>query len=464
MDRCQTIELFVRGRDAWNDWANKQLTEREALKKKGLWLPKRDWFDHNKLKYEEARQWMESAAADFSGCRFVGSKEKAKEEKKVSESAGQPVNTDPLEPRPADFDGFIFPGKVKFDKATFYGDASFQGATFEGDAWFKEATFKGDAWFKSANFNGGAVFDHATFQGDAWFRSAAFTGHVWFDSTRFHRVASFYTVTAKHGFALLRACFKRRVPDFLSAKFDEPIMFDNIRLEAGIEPGGLFRSIFGGLFSWLFGKPDHALSAKYRALKRLAVQSDDHRIDQDFFRGELRARRYNEDMPLYLGFWVGILYEAVSNFGHSIIRPLLWLFVLFLLSSWFYLSQYTPAGISPRAYIQVQLLPQLPDSVYTLVPSLRPAALPPLTCKDKRSDDPVAAAIMLALKKNSVFAGFDTAEKSTHLYTCLYGYDDDAKTPKVPNAVVLWGIWQTFGSTALLFLILLGLRNRFKIK
>ena len=380
-----TIARFILGRDAWNAWATEQLAERKVLEDKGLWIPKRDWFDHNKFKYEEARLWMEFAAADFSGCRFVGSKEKAKEEKKVSESAGQPVNTDPLEPRPADFDGFIFPGKVQFDKATFYGDASFQGATFEGDAWFKEATFKGDAWFKSANFNGGAVFDRATFKGEASFRSAAFTGHTWFDSVCFHSVASFYTVTAKHGFALLGACFKHRVPDFLSAKFDEPIMFDSIRLEAGVEPGGLFRSIFGGLFSQLFGKPDHALSAKYRALKRLAVQSDDHRIEQDFFRGELRARRYNEDKPWHLGFWVGILYEAVSNFGYSIIRPLLWLFALFLLSSWFYLSEYTPTGISSRAYIQAQLLSHLPDSAYTLLPALRPEELPPLACKDEKS-------------------------------------------------------------------------------
>ena len=300
---------------------------------------------------------MEAAAADFTRGRFLGSKEKAAEPEKAGGTGARPVEIDPLEPRPADFDGFIFPGKVQFDKATFYGDASFQGATFEGDAWFRDATFKGDAWFKSANFNGGAVFDHAVFKGEASFRSAAFTGHAWFDSVCFHGAASFYTVTAKHGFALLRTRFKRRVPDFLSAKFDEPVMFDNIRLEGGVEPGGWFRSIFGGFFVWLFGRLDPALSAKYRALKRLAIQSDDHRIEQYFFRGELRARRYGEDKPWHPGFWVGILYEALSGFGNSILLPLLWLFGLCLLSGWFYLGQSVTPDVSPRAQFRRSFCP-----------------------------------------------------------------------------------------------------------
>jgi hypothetical protein len=460
MDRVETAELFALGRDAWNDWANKRLAERKVLEEKGLWIPKRDWFGHNKLRHKEAGVWMKSAASDFSDRRFLGSKDENKE----SESAGLPVKCDPLEPRPANFEGYIFPGEVHFDRVTFTGEASFDAATFEGDAWFRDATFKGDARFKSATFKGGAVFDRSIFKGDALFRSALFTGHTWFDSVCFCRAASFYSVQAKHGFALLNAHFRRQVPDFISARFKEPVILDHIQLGIGVEPGGLLRSLFGGLYSWLFGKPDRALSTKYRALKRLAIQSDDHRNEQIFFRGELRVRRYNEDKPWHLGFLLGIIYELVSGFGHSIIRPLLWLLVLFLLSSWFYLSEYTPAGTSPRAYIQAQLLSHLPDSAYTLVPALRPEALPPLTCKDEGSGDPAASAIMLALKKNSVFAGFDTAEKSTRLYACLYGYDDDHKTPRVPNAVVLWGIWQTFLSTALLFLFLLGLRNRFKIK
>ena len=232
----QTVALFSQGRDAWNAWAEDRRAARNALEAEGLWIPKRDWFGHNKLRYAEARLWMESAAADFSGVYFLAGSEKAREERKEAEGGKPPAEPSPLEPRPANFEGFVFPGDVRFDGAIFLDGSSFDGATFWGDAWFKKATFQGSASFKSANFNGGAVFDRASFWGDALFRSAEFTGHAWFDSVRFYRTASFYSVTAKHGFALLGARFKRKVPDFLSAKFAEPVMFDNIRLEPGSSP------------------------------------------------------------------------------------------------------------------------------------------------------------------------------------------------------------------------------------
>jgi hypothetical protein len=61
------------------------------------------------------------------------------------------------------------------------------------------------------------------------------------------------------------------VPNFLSAKFEESPLLDNMRLDAGVEPGGLLRSTIIGALLWIFGGLDPALSAKYRALKRLAI-------------------------------------------------------------------------------------------------------------------------------------------------------------------------------------------------
>ena len=176
MDRDQTVALFSQGRDAWNAWAEDRLAARKVLEAEGLWLPKRDWFGHNKIKYAEARLWMESAAADFSGVYFLGAGEKAREEPKEAEGGKPPAEPNPLEPRPANFEGFVFPGDVRFDGATFLGASAFDGATFWGDAWFKNVSFRGAAFFKSANFKGGAVFDRSRFRGDAWFRSAELHG------------------------------------------------------------------------------------------------------------------------------------------------------------------------------------------------------------------------------------------------------------------------------------------------
>ena len=362
------------------------------------------------------------------------------------------------------FESATFSGGAQFESATFSGDARFESATFSGDAWFERATFTGNAWFESATFTGNALFEHATFTGYAWFESATFTGGALFERARFRREADFSGIDSKRAFSLIGARFRWRVPDFLSAKFAEPVLLDNVQLATGVAPGGLLRSVLGAAVLWMVGDLDAALSAKYRALKRLAIQSDDHRNEQIFFRGELRSRRYHEDKPWHAGFWFGILYELACDFGHSISRPVLWLIAIGLLSSWFYLGQGVAPDVSPRAHIEAALLSHLPDRVQTLIPALRPAALPPLACKDGSAGDPVAAASLLAAKKSSVFASFNSAEKSTQIYACLYGFDERTRTAVVPDAVVLWGIWQTVASAALLFLFLLALRNQFKIK
>ena len=95
MDRDQTVALFSQGRDAWNAWAEDRLAARKVLEAEGLWLPKRDWFGHNKIKYAEARLWMESAAADFSGVYFLAASEKAREDRKEAEGAEAARRTQP---------------------------------------------------------------------------------------------------------------------------------------------------------------------------------------------------------------------------------------------------------------------------------------------------------------------------------------------------------------------------------
>ena len=386
------------------------------------------------------------------------------------------------------FESATFTGDARFASATFTGDARFASAIFIGTANFRIATFSGDArghilaksaWFmflfftgrlrfaffsrrirsffnrpirfadfESATFTGNAYFESATFTGNASFNSATFTGGAWFNSARFRRTAYFRDIKPQRAFSLIGARFRRRVPDFLSAKFAEPVLLDNVQLATGIEPGGLLRSVLGPAS----GLIDTALSAKYRALKRLAIQSDDHRNEQIFFRGELRARRYNEDKPWHPAFWFGILYELVSDFGHSISKPLLWLIAVSLISSWFYLGQHTAADGSPRAQLQARIVSHLPDSVrallfnaqlqarivahlpdrvLALLPAARAEALPALSCKHG-DGDPVRAAVLVAVRQSSVIGAFDSS-KSTQIYACLYGYDETLRRRWCPT-------------------------------
>jgi hypothetical protein len=75
------------------------------------------------------------------------------------------------------------------------------------------------------------------------------------------------------------------------------------------------------------------MPARWRALKRLAIQGHDTERELQFFSGEMRSQRFTEHWPLpwltwrpsewfrVLGFWAGLLYQVFSNFGRSLARP-----------------------------------------------------------------------------------------------------------------------------------------------
>ena len=203
----------------------------------------------------------------------------------------------------------------------------------------------------------------------------------------------------------------------------------------------------------------------YRALKRLAIQAHDHDNEMKFFAGEIRARRYLEDFPWpwqkSLGssfrYWTGLGYDLISDFGRSLWRPLLLWALLFCLFSSLYLSKATDLAGD--------------------------------TCKNSNDMTPRYAANAIAAKNSLLFLGADRADKIKRAYACLYGaaplynkasdghpdprqkmgYDklpnaQKHLAPNVPAAVSILGILHSILSLSLIFLLLLAIRNQFKIK
>ena len=67
----------------------------------------------------------------------------------------------------------------------------------------------------------------------------------------------------------------------------------------------------------------------YERLKQEMERLKKHEDEQSFFRKELRARRALAHR--WSGEWLlNYAYEVSSNYGSSILRPMLWLFALFL--------------------------------------------------------------------------------------------------------------------------------------
>lgn len=477
MNKAETLALFAQGKQAWNEWAEEMRAKRKALEEKGEWSEAHPRND-------ATRAWFDAARADFTGHSFV---EKA--------AFGRFVFPGEADFRPAEwkdgwgkdirvptrfeddawfgeatfseeaqFSGATFSGQAWFGNAMFSGHAKFEKATFSGEAWFPDATFSRRALFYRATFSEKAVFQkatfllsvefqgatfseavhfyEATFSGDAMFRSARFEGHTAFGKARFEQTATFSAVTGESFFSLDGVAF-HEAPDFEQAHFSEAPGLDASRYP---------------------DKATRGTTARWRALKRLAVQGHDHEREQLFFANELKSLRGDTDWlfprlqnlfrpgePVWSKHWarylLGWLYQLFSDFGRSMALPVLWWCIFTAVFAFFYLDQHLPYKAQPyAARLNVWMA-----SGYT----------PPLTCVKGEASDPLDSAIILAVHKGSV-AGLGGSEKLTQTYACLYGEERGA--PLIPDAVAFAGMVQTLLSAALIFLFLLAVRNHFRIK
>jgi hypothetical protein len=500
MNRDQTVALFLQGKEAWNAWAEKMLAERRAMEADGRWAAKYDFLDRAlKAKNDETRIWMESAAADFSRCVFLvwgaeGPKQAAGDERREGGEDDAPVKSISIDGTLIDFGGLVFPGYANFYSAALSGETNFERSAFSGRAFFRSAVFTGPAYFRRAIFSAGANFQgvdfcdrvsfrNAAFFDDAYFRSAGFKFRASFRDCRFEKKAVFIDIATERVFDFIGVRSRRQVPDFLSAKFAAPPLLDNFRLGDEVEPGGFLRSVFLGAISWLRGGLDSALSAKYRRLKQLAIDSHDYRNEQIFFRGELRARRYLEDKPWHPAFWLGIIYEIISGLGFSVIRPAIaWaccivIFAIYFLgqneemrlrrdphfgSPFWVAKEYTRTAWKafwspPYCY------PGSPPG--TDSPAPREEGFSGLVEKARASTDLVNEAFSIAYH-NAVIA-LDSSGDSTHrAFGCLYGVERYGDNPVafVPRNVAIASGIQKLLSAVFILLFGLAVRNVLKVK
>lgn len=462
MNREESLALYAQGRDAWNEWAGEMLRQRQALADSGVWP-----MGESAPDVDEVMKWRVAAKADFSGHGFDDE----------TDFSGF------VFPGPAEFQGAKFERVAKFDEATFEDDAGFD-AIFESDAWFystmfkleawfNDATFKSNAWFHGATFEGNVRFYEARFEGDAWFYEARYEGVVWFDKATFEdgarfggatfegdarfpnarfagaagfdearfegearfvescfngvtsfenaaflRASDFTALQARSAFDLADAIFLE-VPDLNQANFVKAPRLNNLRIE---HSRGWVRDNFHG---------DRELEKRWQALRQIAIQAHDHDQEQIFFKEEIKARRGVIDKPWHGAYLAGWLYQIFADFGRSILRPFgLWL-AHFPLFAAFYLW--------------------------------RSPALGGCVSGD---GDPVASAFNLALRNGLLFASGVFSEKLPQTYACLYGVGEVAErtVPLVSGWTTALGALQVVVSAVLIFLILLALRNRFRIR
>lgn len=354
----------------------------------------------------------------------------------------------------ANFIGATFSDYANFSEATFSGEADLEAATFSGKADFKaatfsrvnffEATFSEYANFTSTTFSGNADFGAVTFSGNADFGRARFSGIAMrgdlvrsladldsrlnkLDRTRegcnfsratFSSLANFRAATFSSSAIFInakcaahtifdRARFETHVPDFRGATMHEATEWHDVSWPK--PPNAAGRRLRWHL--------DHKAEAQaqiyaYERLKQEMERLKKHEDEQKFFRKELRARR--ELVPILSPSWLlNAAYQASSDYGNSFSRPLLSLGAVF------------GAGIA----------------IFTQVP----------LCAGEPMPFKLAARLSFA----NIFIFLNDKRELTampEMKACL------SNTTAAVSAV------QSVSGVVLLFLLILALRNRFRMR
>jgi uncharacterized protein YjbI with pentapeptide repeats len=227
----------------------------------------------------------------------------------------------------AHFQNVMFMGKAFFWVATFAGEADFRQATFKDEASFHHARFKREAEFWGATFTGQANFEGARFTGEANFKHTEFLGMTIFGEARFTAVATFHA--ARFGKTVsFRGSDWGAVPDFKGTAWKDGVAVDDFeQLQTKLNKGEL---------DWRQPSTSDSAPApapitdRLQALRKMARDADDRPRELDYFALELQAR-YQGKGAWAKRFLVS-LYRRLSNYGRSIGRPLGWLAGLCLLS------------------------------------------------------------------------------------------------------------------------------------
>ena len=337
-------------------------------------------------------------------------------------------------------------------------------------------------------------------------------------------------IRGDRGFNMAHAVFDV-VPDFIQAHFEEAPRLDN--LEVGgklpelkdiqdedreklsrrgrwhrrrLEKNRPYRRMFEALAK---DSDLRNIPARWRALKRLAIQGHDTERELEFHARELRSQRFAEDWPLPLAFWrgrawaffrfwFGYFYQWFSDFGRSLARPLIASWVVLIAAAAFFLSQ--------TDVMQRELAPQEASyfsgtvrtarhALFNAVPCYSPPPTPAASWRGawpwwrrgaKIAPPPApnesqtggltepfrsqtgARDEALHLAFRNAFVVLDGSAEAAHrTFGCLYGvelYGGSNPLAIVPSAVSTVSAIQKLFSALMIFLFGLALRNMLKMK
>jgi uncharacterized protein YjbI with pentapeptide repeats len=328
----------------------------------------------------------------------------------------------------ASFIGARFFKRAIFFKTVFNESVDFSNVEFFQTTYFSKVHFKKESDFKYSKFLRYADFQNSIFNNDADFHFTYFDS-MSFKNAKFLDNSNFYNIVVG-GFSVFESATFKSVVHFERARFiAETPAFRGCSLDAtSVE--------FEGAELPLNEIAEKAIS-NISFLKRL---SDEHgQTDQAlrFNAIELRLKRLssNSDIGYKTVTW---LYEKLSNYGRSFMRPILSYITLLVVSAIIAMT-YSTYSKSPVEESQV-LCKQTKDQ-------------PQLKLSYER------AVFEYAMFRAGGLMDFTDTGKQNNAVNCRL-----FEEPIEPPLMRAWGIFKGIASIALLFLAALGLRNKYRIK
>ncbi len=345
----EAVRLWQQGKDIWNGWVEKN--------------PKCD-VDFSKVDFNPLRRHTENEIINFSGFNFpngnVDFQEASFGEGKVDfRNAGfgeglvsfmeATFGNGNVDFRNADFGE----GDVNFSSASFgegkvnFFDTSFGAGEIDffatrfgvGDVYFNKASFgMGNVDFKNASFGEGNVsFFHASFgEGDVNFSSASFgkgnvtveaaqsKGNLIFRGLKDTGETHLFIISGASidGLLSLSGNTFNCVPDLTETSIKHDVELQTLRVH-------LKRKDLGWKGLWAKKAVDSGDVKRLRKLKQIAEDNKHHEAALRFHADEMRAKRWQEKgIQSISSSILDILYSATSNYGQSIARPIITLLIL----------------------------------------------------------------------------------------------------------------------------------------
>lgn len=236
-------------------------------------------------------------------------------------------------------------GGVSFHRATFgNGEVIFSGTTFGGGVSFHSTAFgDGRVSFNGATFGSSGIYFHSTSFGIGRVSFQAATieqGQFTFEDVFSDAIIDFSTVAGvdqTNTFSLRHGTFNQSlmmpegklgcVPDLRNCKLDKQVTLHELEITLN-RPRQSWKKL------WARKAADPEDASRLRRLKEIAETNRDHAQALSFHADEMRAKRWVE-----IGFFASVLdatFSALSDYGQSIWRPVSGLIIMNLVLIGFY--------------------------------------------------------------------------------------------------------------------------------